>query len=231
MNMVQSLNQKESPIKFTSNISSTAVQFLDLEIAITDQGLSYCLYKKPTDRNTILHSTSAHPEALKKFLPKAQFLRVIRNNSDKNVMEEQLEGMMERFLERGYRRNDLVRALEEAKIANSPRVKDGAPRLVFPVTYHDASPEVTRIIKDNWKMLACDDTLPKVFKEPPLICYRRNTNLRDLLVHTDPSKSYEKSIETHSRGSIRCLGCVTCGHMTPSRTFQHPHSNKIFQIR
>ncbi|CAH2300319.1 Hypothetical predicted protein, partial [Pelobates cultripes] len=153
--------------------------------------------------------------ALKRSLPKAQFLRVIRNNSDVNIMEEQLKMMMERFLERGYRRNDLVRELEAAKIANSPRAKDGAPRLVFPVTYHDASLEVTKIIKDNWKMLSCDDTLPKVFKEPPLICYRRNKNLRDLLVHTDPSKSYEKNIGTQPRGSTRCLGCVTCGHMTP----------------
>ncbi|CAH2276509.1 Hypothetical predicted protein [Pelobates cultripes] len=155
---------------------------------------------------------------------------MIRNNSDVNIMEEQLKAMMERFLVCGYRRNDLVRALEEAKIANSPRAKDGAPRLVFPVTYHDASMEVTRIIKDNWKILSCDDTLPKVFKEPPLICYRRNKNLRDMLVHTAPSKSYEKNTEMQFRGSIRCLGCVTCGHMTPSRTFQHPHSNKIFQI-
>ncbi|CAH2283446.1 Hypothetical predicted protein [Pelobates cultripes] len=119
MDMVQALNQIESPIKFTSNISSTAVQFLDLEIAITNQCLSYCLYSKPTDRNTILHSTSAHPVALKRSLPKAQFLRVIQNNSDVNIMEEQLKAMMERFLERGYRRNDLVRALEEAKIAKS----------------------------------------------------------------------------------------------------------------
>ncbi|CAH2283909.1 Hypothetical predicted protein, partial [Pelobates cultripes] len=124
--MVQSLNQMEGPIKFTSNIRSTAVQFLDLEIAIKDQRLSYCLYKKPTDRNTILHSTSTHPEALKRSLPKAQFLRVIRNNSDMDVMEEQLGGMMERFLERGYRRSDLVRALEEAKAASSPRVKNRA---------------------------------------------------------------------------------------------------------
>ncbi|CAH2252474.1 Hypothetical predicted protein [Pelobates cultripes] len=162
----------------------------NLEIAITNQYLSYCLYRKPTDRNTILHNTSAHPVALKRSLPKAQFLRVIHNNSDANIMEEQLKAMTERFLVRGYRRNELVRALKEAKIANSPRVKDGAPRLVFPVTYHDSSREVTRIIKDNWKMLACDDTLPKVFKEPPLICYRRNRNLRAMLVHMDPSKSY-----------------------------------------
>ncbi|CAH2300485.1 Hypothetical predicted protein [Pelobates cultripes] len=156
------LNQIESPIKFTSKIDTTSVQFLDLEISLKEQGLSYCLYKKDTDRNTILHNLSAHPESLKKSLPKAQFLRVIRNNSDKSKMDQQLEEMVEKIRERGYRHRDLSKALEEAKSANSTKSDEKAPRLIFPTTFHDASFKISKIVKDNWKMIACDDTLPNL---------------------------------------------------------------------
>ncbi|CAH2324938.1 Hypothetical predicted protein, partial [Pelobates cultripes] len=151
--MIQFLNQVESPIRFTANINLASVQFLDLEIAINDEGLAYRLYHKPTDRNTLLHNTSAHPKALKRSLPKAQFLRVIRNNSDENIMERQLEEMMVKFLERGYKRDDLVRAKLEAKSACPTKVKSESQRLVFPVTFHDASPTISKIVKDNWNML------------------------------------------------------------------------------
>ncbi|CAH2318216.1 Hypothetical predicted protein [Pelobates cultripes] len=115
-------------------------------------------------------------------------------------MDEQLEEMVDKFLERGYQYKDLVRALEEAKSADVTKLDEKAPRLVFPTTFHDASPAISKIVMDNCKMIAYDDTLSKVFKEPPLICYRRNKNLRDLLVHTDLVKSYEKRVEVQSRG-------------------------------
>ncbi|CAH2249555.1 Hypothetical predicted protein [Pelobates cultripes] len=153
--MVQYLNGLDTPIRFTSNISASSVQYLDLEILIKNHEITHCLYKKDTDRNTLLHNNSAHPRMLKKSLPKAQFLRVARNNSDESKMEEQIEEMTEKFLERGYRRQDPLKAQQDAKIASSNTVARKAPELVFPMSYNDASPKVARVIKQN-------DTLPKV---------------------------------------------------------------------
>ncbi|CAH2300851.1 Hypothetical predicted protein [Pelobates cultripes] len=101
-------------------------------------------------------------------------------------MDQQLEDMVEKFQERGYRHRDLSKALEEAKSADSIKSDEKAPRMIFSTTFNNASSKISKIVKDNWKMIASDDTLPKIFKEPPLLCYRRNKNLRDLLVHTDP---------------------------------------------
>ncbi|CAH2246307.1 Hypothetical predicted protein [Pelobates cultripes] len=77
---VKNVNCLPSPVKITANISDTMVQYLDLEILIKDNKIEYQLYSKPTDRNTILHFESAHPEHSKKSLPYTQFLRVFRNN-------------------------------------------------------------------------------------------------------------------------------------------------------
>ncbi|CAH2321449.1 Hypothetical predicted protein [Pelobates cultripes] len=98
---IQDITNLPSPIKIT-NIDEKIVQYLDLEIFIKDNKIEYQLYSKPTDRNTILHFTSAHPEHIKKSLPYTQFLRVFRNNSLNKYIENQVETMYNKFLTRGY---------------------------------------------------------------------------------------------------------------------------------
>ncbi|CAH2324752.1 Hypothetical predicted protein [Pelobates cultripes] len=95
--MVEGLNQLPVPIRLTAHISPEQVQYLDVE-------LMYSLYTKMTDRNTLLHASSAHPQSLIKSLPKAQYLRVMRNNSDETTKERQLAEMTQKFLQRGYQR-------------------------------------------------------------------------------------------------------------------------------
>ncbi|CAH2253062.1 Hypothetical predicted protein, partial [Pelobates cultripes] len=81
-------------------------------------------------------------------------------------MQEQLEEMNQKFLERGYYRQELLKAQDAQKANTAVRTKK-PPALVFPMAYNDASPKIVKIIKQNWKMLATDDTLPELFKENP----------------------------------------------------------------
>ncbi|CAH2301097.1 Hypothetical predicted protein [Pelobates cultripes] len=190
--MVIQLNQLSSPIRMTANIDVEQVQFLDLSISIGDGKLEYSMFTKPTDRNTLLHYQSAHPVALKNSLPKAQYLRVIRNNLKPEVMEQQLQAMTTKFMERGYPQPILQKALQDARHARSSEKASSPTKLVFPMQFHQSATLIYSAIKKNWKMLSSDDTLPKIFKEPPLICYKRNRNLKDMLVHTDPIKIIQR---------------------------------------
>ncbi|CAH2315085.1 Hypothetical predicted protein, partial [Pelobates cultripes] len=113
--MVEELNKLPVPIRMTANISSERVQYLDVELSVGTNKIEYSLFTKATDRNTLLHAHSAHPQALKKSLPKAQYLSVMRNSSDDNTKERQLVEMKERFLECGYQHSTLDKALEEAR--------------------------------------------------------------------------------------------------------------------
>ncbi|XP_063297779.1 probable cation-transporting ATPase 13A4 [Pelobates fuscus] len=180
-NMVDTLNQLPTPIRFTSNISEHSVQYLDLELSYGTNGVEYTLFSKPTDRNTLLHAQSAHPWALKKSIPKAQYQRVIRNNSNIETAEIQLRSMTQKFVNRGYEDRVLREALVQARLAPRKDKAHSSPCMVFPLTFHNSADKVTALIKDNWKMVSTDDSLPKIFKEPPMICYRRNRNLRDIL--------------------------------------------------
>ncbi|CAH2223896.1 Hypothetical predicted protein [Pelobates cultripes] len=113
--MVVRLNQLASPIRMTANINAEQVQFLDLSI-IGNGRLEYCLFTKPMDRKTLLHYQSAHPKTLKNSLPKAQFLRAIRNNLNPEVMEQQLQMMTTKFLARGFPHQILQNVLQKQEM-------------------------------------------------------------------------------------------------------------------
>ncbi|CAH2222049.1 Hypothetical predicted protein [Pelobates cultripes] len=141
----------------------------------------------------------------------------MRNNSKETTKRIQLQEMKMKFLDRGYSERVLDKALEEAE-ENATTLQDitEVPKLIFPMTFYSKTQKINSIVKRNWNMLACDNSLPKEFKQSPRICYRRNRNLKDILMKTDPVESYTEQKITQVRGSVRCLGCVTCSHMVPA---------------
>ncbi|CAH2222342.1 Hypothetical predicted protein [Pelobates cultripes] len=216
----------------TSNIDDKSVQFLDVEILIINHKLEYKHFTKPTDCNTILHFESFHPRHLKESLPYSQFLKVLRNNSQSQQCDQQLKIMYQKFQSRGYQYTILDDAMTKAKIAFSSLptqiMKVAKTRPIFPMQFNTASSELTKSIRHNWNILELGPTLPEELCQRPMFCYRRNRNLRDLLVKTDPQHCYSPiKKESKNAGCVRCLGCVTCGHIIPSKTFSHPYTGKI----
>ena len=53
-------------IKFTYKYSDTEIDFLDIKLRITENGLTTTLFRKPTDRRQFLHYKSCHPTQNKK---------------------------------------------------------------------------------------------------------------------------------------------------------------------
>ncbi len=72
---VDHLNNLIPTIKFNMESSSNKISFLDTYVCIDDNILFTTLYRKSTDRNSILHAKSFHHIPLKKGLPYSQFLR------------------------------------------------------------------------------------------------------------------------------------------------------------
>ena len=75
------LNNVDPNLKFTLKYSVESIDFLDATVHL-DQELGELwteVYCKPSDSQSYLHYTSAHPYHMKKSLPFSQFLRVRRN--------------------------------------------------------------------------------------------------------------------------------------------------------
>ena len=64
-------------VKFKFDFSYQKIQFLDLEIFLSDGRLGTNLYVKPTNKQLYLDFTSNHPDHCKEGIPYSQALRII----------------------------------------------------------------------------------------------------------------------------------------------------------
>lgn len=98
-----SVNSKNEHLKFTIASDKEKMNFLDILIVKENNRLKTDLYRKPTDRNSILHGESYHPIHLKRNLPISQFNRIRRICSSDDDFMRQGSILKKRFTERGYK--------------------------------------------------------------------------------------------------------------------------------
>ncbi|XP_041417050.1 uncharacterized protein LOC121393214 [Xenopus laevis] len=111
----ESLNSLESPIKLTMSFDPQEIHYLDVTIFKEGNNLGTTLYKKPTDRNSLIYASSHHPPHMSRGVLYSQFLRVVRNNSDPSKAELQLTDLADQFLSRGYSPTLIEEQLRRAK--------------------------------------------------------------------------------------------------------------------
>jgi len=123
--------------------------FLDLTISKDNQGILHTsVYRKPTDRNTILHAKSFHPNWLIENIPYGQFQRVKRICDQEHIFESKSLEMMSRFKERGYRSSILKKAYTRAQQVDRSVLlqrntwKQTKQRPVFVTTYSTEAEQI-----------------------------------------------------------------------------------------
>ena len=84
-------NSTHPSIKFTTEISSTSLPFLDVLVSVTETGIKTSLYRKPTDRPTYLMYCSFHPHNIKSSIVFSQLLRLKRICSDISDYEHEVK--------------------------------------------------------------------------------------------------------------------------------------------
>ncbi|XP_063797620.1 interleukin-17 receptor E [Pseudophryne corroboree] len=222
--LMTAINTMESTIKFTYQMSSQSVNYLDVQISVTNGKICTSLYKKATDRNTILHANSQHPNSTKRGLPFSQFLRIHRISDDIVNAEREINDMMKQFMLRGYKYGDLVKAKERALaiprsrtlIPSGDRQKRLGDCIPFVQQYCPASPHIVKTVKNLWPVVTTDPELSMLKNTKVLASYTRNRNLKDWLVKNDVSNTKKVgpiTFLTRKAGCYRCTGCTTCSFM------------------
>ncbi len=112
---VKYLNNCHKTIKFTAEISSSQVPFLDIMVHLANGKIWTDLYCKPTDSHNYLHFNSAHPEHNKTSLPYSQYLRLKRICSRDEDFLRHSRMISFHFVRRGYPKTLLLEAFNKVK--------------------------------------------------------------------------------------------------------------------
>ncbi|XP_053556255.1 death domain-containing protein 1 [Bombina bombina] len=197
----------------------------------------------PTDKNSLLLSTSYHPGHQKRGVVSSQLTRVVRNNTLPETRRIQEEEMVNKLEQRGYGRKLIKKvytelAQQDQKSLLLPQgvkknVEDVSDNINFVTTFNPISKFLAESVKKNWEIVSSDKTLPFTRMKAPRMVYKRAPNLKDILVHNDPTKCYEKGTWLDAKrklGCYRCGDCTTCNSMLTGMYFHHPHTGRKYKI-
>jgi hypothetical protein len=198
--------------------------------------------------------TSYHPRHTFTALPYGEFLRTRRNCSDLTSFDTHSKGIYTAFQKRGYQNNILDQALAKARTKDrhsllekydnpdwlnqaflntqTPNTQPQQSNLYFITKYHDGIKQVQNIIRDNWDHLGKSPDTEHLFESTLITGYRKNTNLKGLLVKTQipllsPKPGTAGIILRECPDPQNCTFCPmmdTTGKITSFKTKETCHS-------
>ena len=172
------------------SISTEQVPFLDVLVIFRDGILHTDLYTKPTDKFQYLNFKSCHPFHQKSNLPYALALRIRRICSDATNFQQHCQTLKHHLRMRGYKLGLIKEGIRKAaahtreEVLRPKNVNGANPddRVIFSTTYNPIVPDLKKKLKELHPVLLSNERCKKIFPNPPLLAYRRNRNLNDLLV-------------------------------------------------
>ena len=204
----------KSNIKFTVSQSTEEVNFLDVRIISKNGNITTSVYSKPTDSHLYLNSKSNHPRHIIRNIPKSQFLRLRRICSDTADFMQQCGKYMKYFTQRGYNEEKLKNTIREVSsmkredILEKPSPKNEKDqKLIFTCDWHPALSQLPSIIRKHHHLLDQDNELKSIFKDPPIVAFRRSRTIRQELIRSDVEPPSEIKDPFSPCEKSRCKMC------------------------
>ena len=190
----------KSNIRYSHEYSKRSATFLDTKVIMEGDALYTDLYVKDTAAFDYLHRSSYHPQHTIKAIPKGQFIRIRRICSKIEDYNRHAAAFIQHFVKRGY--NETALRNTATTVASTPRdtllqyntTRQKSDRIPLVITYHHKLKPVTSIIHQNYtKMINDNPTMKDIFPEPPVVSFRRPSNLSNILVRANHvvRKSYD----------------------------------------
>ena len=185
-NFLKKINECHPSIKFEYEMSKTETNFLDTTVFKVNNKLRTKLYVKSTDTQSYLHSKSEHPNSTKKSIACSQALRFNKICYNRSDLHNNCERLLNTLTKRSYNKTDTTTQIN--RVITIPRNEllnkiktSNAERLPLTVTYNRTLPDLKTIIDKNWHILQIEPKLKEIFAEPPILAFKRNKNLRDII--------------------------------------------------
>ena len=238
---IEYLNSLHETIKFTHEMSYTQIDFLDTTVKFGEnRTLITTLYNKPTDTHLYLEHSSAHPNSILTKGPYGQYLRLRRICSLDHDFELNAKKLTGYYLKRGYPFKSVKKHYHRARKFTQDELLDTVPRPQndIPVTvtqFNPTNPPIGSLVRTNWNIIQNTEELTQIFKDKPLVGYRRLPNLKDIL--TSSSINYPpvpKPLGTplvHVPVCTRLGKCTYCPKIKKVEQITSFHSKRIFKCQ
>jgi hypothetical protein len=209
---------KNEPLEDRCNCEQTdSIPILDTSLSIENGRVEVDLYKKETERTQYLLPSSCHPKTTSKAIPFSLSLRIVRICSKQENRNRRLNELKELLLARNYPESLIDRSIAKAikiprKIALlkvKQKIKQKRP--IFALQYDPRLPALQPIIAKHWRSMKIKDKyLKECFPEPPLTAFRRQPNLRNLLIKS----KVPAPIDRYPKRKLK--GMTSCGKQCPA---------------
>ena len=191
---------------------------MDLRVILKENQLHTDLYVKPTDKFQYLNFKSSHPYHQKANLPYGLALRIKRICSNEEDFKKHCDQLIILLRKRGYKLGlikDAIRkvsALKRDEVLSNASEQSTKNKMIFATTYNPMLPDFKQKLIALQPILHSSEKCKKLFPEPPIVAYRRNRNLNDLLV----SRRLPRDIVINSNTMVPTVDkdsnvCEECG--------------------
>ena len=134
---------------------------------------------KPTETFQYTHFSSCHPFNTKKGFIKGEALRLLRTNLVKENFCKHKRDFEQRLCNRGYPTTLVHKILTEVQFSDRTealRNKTKKAKEILP------PPNLKKILMKHWHIIQQQPRLAHIFKQPPIVSYRKEKSLKDVLV-------------------------------------------------
>jgi hypothetical protein len=240
VSFLEYLNSYHGSIKFVAQVSKQSVPFLDMEVKLINGKIETDLYTKPTDCHKYLQWNSCHPRSTKKGIPYSQALRLRRICSNPIDFTKRLHMLEGYFRKSGYPPIHIKPAFDKVKAI--PRLETleyrdhrQNSRTTFPITYHPSLHDLPRILLEKHNNILLQDPRNKIiFKETPMVAYRRPKNLKGYLTRASLTPRSGANYGGFSNCSNPNCGQPKCADLhrlnVPGNSFTSTVTGKTYPI-
>ena len=139
-----------------------------------------------TSNRQTLSSTHNSPPATLRKLYERRSLRLLVTNSSKTTFEENITLFKQRLRYRGYPDKLLDKTLSEVnfseRFVGPTKQKMRKNILPFVTEYRPSVPNLNAILMSKWHLIENQPLREEIYKDPPLLSYRKGRSLKDFLI-------------------------------------------------
>ena len=168
-------------------------------VSVKDGSIETDLYTERADKHQYLLVSSWHLQHTKRAIPFSLALRLRPICSNPDNYKLRTNELIDYLANRGYDKTFLKTQIQRASDiprtdALTNKLKTQTETTPFVITYNPALPNLAHIIHKHSNVLYSSDRCRNVFKNLPLVAYRRCKNISDILVRAQLTNSTDTSI-------------------------------------